>query len=118
MQFRRGDAYGLGLVDRLREEELHLAHALLAEQLHVAAGDEAALALHGIYEALRLKLGIGPFRGDDADAKAVCERADGGERLALAEFACEYRTLYLRGNLLVDGFIARVRDYDVYVRPP
>lgn len=66
VELARRDARAAGLLHRARHQVLDVLQALLAQKLHVAAGDEAALALHRLDEPLGLEVGVGALVGDDA----------------------------------------------------
>ena len=68
---------------------------------------------------LGLEVGVGALGGDDADASGRSPRhADRGKLGAPRRASpVQDEVLHLRGDLLVDGLAARVRDDDVHAAP-
>ena len=108
MQIGAGDAKRFGERRRLCKQRLHASQLFFAQKPLVAFCDEAAFALDGFDEARFLQIGVGSLGGNDAYAEPVCERADRWQLLATRQRARQDVRSNLRGDLLVDGFVARV----------
>lgn len=85
-----------------------MAELVFAQEFLVALGDKAALALHGADKAELFQVGIGTLGGNDAPAGVARERTDAGEFGSRSECARKDLRFDLRGDLLLDGLVARI----------
>lgn len=108
VQFVARDAQGFGLRSGLRKQLFDMAELVFAQEFLVSLGDKAAPALHGTDKAKLFQVGIGALGGDDTHAKIARERADAGEFGSCSECARKDLSFDLRGDLLIDGLVARI----------
>ena len=80
-QLRLGDAAAFGQFRGSGQVRLHLAQMLLPDQSQVCFRHEAALAGHGVDEALGFQFVVGPLGGDDGYFQVFGQPPDRGQRL-------------------------------------
>ena len=113
MQLLKLNACAACFTHGVSKKLLDMAQPFFAQQLGVAACDEAAFALHGLDKPLGFELCVGALGGDHADAQVARQCADRGKLLALLQLAGKDEVFHLHDNLLVDGLVACVGDDDV-----
>ena len=84
---------------------LDLLQVFLPDQLGVLLCHKAALAGHGVEEAVGLQLVVGPLGGDDGDPQVLGQGPDGGQRLSGGEIPGNDLGFDLGVDLIVDGLV-------------
>ena len=102
-----------GQLQRRAEVGFQLLQMFFADDLGIFFSYIAALGGHSVDVAVLFQFVIGPFRGDNADAQILGQRADGGKQLAFGQFTRQDGGFDLAVNLLVNGPVVCVADNDV-----
>ena len=89
---------------------LQLPELLLPDQVQVFPCHKAALAGHGVNEALGLQLVVGTLGGDDGDLQILGQSPDGGQGLAGPQLPGDDLGLDLGVDLVVDGLVGDIAD--------
>ena len=84
---------------------LQLLQLLLPDQVQILFRHKAALAGHGVEEAVGLQLVVGPLGGDDGDPQVLGQGPDGGQRLSGGELPGNDLGFDLGVDLIVDGLV-------------
>lgn len=89
----------------------------LPYQLQICSGYKTAFAGHGGDKAVPFQFFVSPFRGNDADAQFLGQKAHGGQGVALFQLSGDNQVFDLGADLFVYGFIGCIRYNNVQYDP-
>ncbi len=110
LEILTGQSAAFGQLQGGGQVGFQLLTPLLPQNLQIVVRHKAALARHGVDEAVGFQFVVGPLGGDDRDLEILGQSPDGGQCFPRRQGAGEDLRLDLTVDLIIDRLVGGVSD--------